>query len=60
MDLISILVYDRKDSELSPDEKFAKQVAKRKMLGNIKFIGMSQVFLIIDLKKFLLFETIPL
>ena len=32
--------FDKKDADLSPDEKHAKLVAKRKMLGNIKFIGM--------------------
>lgn len=31
--------FDKKVTELSPDEQYAKQVAKRKMLGNIKFIG---------------------
>lgn len=32
-------VYDKKNGPLSPSEQAAKQVAKRKMLGNIKFIG---------------------
>ncbi|XP_066926622.1 eukaryotic translation initiation factor 4 gamma 2-like [Clytia hemisphaerica] len=31
--------FDKKDTDLSPDEKQDKMVAKRKMLGNIKFIG---------------------
>lgn len=32
-------VFDRKDEPLSQAEQFAKEVAKRKMLGNLKFIG---------------------
>lgn len=35
------LAFDRKDSELSPEELQDKHIAKRKMLGNIKFIGMA-------------------
>lgn len=31
--------FDRKDEPLTPVEQHAKEVAKRKMLGNLKFIG---------------------
>ena len=33
------LAFDKKDSELSQEELHFKQIAKRKMLGNIKFMG---------------------
>ena len=34
-----VSVFDRKDEPLTELEKHAKDMAKRKMLGNLKFIG---------------------
>ena len=39
--------FDRRDGSLSVEEQEEKALAKRKMLGNIKFIGMIFLYVII-------------
>ena len=40
---LNFIAFDKREGKLSPAEQHAKQVAKRKMLGNIKFIGTNYV-----------------
>ena len=37
---VSIVAFDKQEGPLSPEQQEEKAMSKRKMLGNIKFIGM--------------------